>query len=121
MPGASWASKDMSLRLSWSVVITRPCLVGINQRQLSALNAQGGLMRTRKGQNIYIVGLVEKEKELKTTIHAYPHDIEQSGTLKLDWADGMLGAAPAFTNKKKALAYARKHGVGVSLFCMKVN
>jgi hypothetical protein len=78
-------------------------------------------MRTRKGQNIYIVGVVEKEKTLKTTIHAYPHDIESEGTLSLDWADGMLGVAPAFTNKKKAMAYARKHGKGVSILYMKVN
>jgi hypothetical protein len=78
-------------------------------------------MRTRKGQNIYIVGVVEKEKTLKTTIHAYPHDIESEGTLSLDWADGMLGAAPAFTNKKKARAYARKHGASTELFCMKVG
>ena len=30
------------------------------------------------------------------------------GTLDLKWADGMIGACPVFTNKKKALKYAGK-------------
>lgn len=51
----------------------------------------------------YAIKLVESEREVQTPI-GY-------AKLKLQWADGMCGAIPVFTNKKKAQKYAGKQGI----------
>jgi len=51
----------------------------------------------------YAIKLVESEREVQTPI-GY-------AKLKLQWADGMCGVIPIFTNKKKAQKYAGKQGI----------
>jgi hypothetical protein len=60
----------------------------------------------RKGY-VYICPLVERSRELKTEIKAYPHNYKIEGTLEFDWAEGMVGVAAVFTNKKEAIDYVK--------------
>ena len=56
----------------------------------------------KKPRRYYIVGLVEKSRKVEIKDYRFQAD------LPLSWADGMVGACPVFSNKKKAKKYCRK-------------
>ena len=66
--------------------------------------------KLRPGQKVYVVLAIDQAVGCQIR-----HQFGQGGLeIPLDWADGQFGAAAAFTNKKKALAYAK--GAGIHTF-----
>jgi hypothetical protein len=51
-----------------------------------------------KPKTLYAVGAIRTELELDTCLG--------TSTVPLKWADGMIGAVPVFSNKRKARRYA---------------
>ena len=54
-------------------------------------------------KKVYIVSALIKESKVRVN-----SDPELELPVKMDWADGMCGAMPVFTNKMKARRYAGK-------------
>lgn len=48
---------------------------------------------------IYMVGCVEKQKEITT-----PYGVKK---LDMDWADGMIGVCPVFSTREQAEKYSK--------------
>jgi len=65
-------------------------------------------MKKIKAKKYYIIPRIEKRREIR--LKDYFRDKFET-KIDLTWADGMVGVAPIFSNKRKAMKYAKGSGL----------
>ncbi len=67
-----------------------------------------------KPKRFYLVGILCKSQRITfsggISIIGNPTKPEIEGTVKMSWADSMIGVLPVFLNKKQAQKYGKKYG-----------